>query len=89
MKRSTVLVSWEDGMKFRSAARMIRVAQNFHSTIVLKCGEKFADVRSIMSVVMLCATMGAVISIEATGDDEDQAVQAITQVFNSGDDDPD
>lgn len=89
MKRSTVLVSWENGMKFRSAARMIRVAQRFHSTIVLKCGEKIADVRSIMSIVMLCATMGAVISIEAKGEDEDQAIQAITQVFTCGDDDPD
>ncbi|MBL9160914.1 MAG: HPr family phosphocarrier protein [Verrucomicrobiales bacterium] len=75
-------------MKFRSAARMIRVAQRFHSTIVLKCGEKIADVRSIMSIVMLCATMGAVINIEADGEDEDLAIQAITQVFTSGEEEP-
>lgn len=60
---------------------MIRVAQSFHSSIILKCGEKIGDVRSIMSVVMLCATMGAVITIEAKGEDEEIAIQAMTQVF--------
>lgn len=68
---------------------MIRVAQKFHSTIVLKCGEKIGDVRSIMSVVMLCATMGAVITIEARGEDEEIAIQAMTQVFVDGEGDPD
>jgi phosphotransferase system HPr (HPr) family protein len=89
MKRSTGVVSWQDGLKFRPAARMIRVAQQFHSTIALKCGEKIGDVRSIMSVVMLCATMGAVITIEARGEDEEIAIQAITQVFVDGEGDPD
>jgi phosphotransferase system HPr (HPr) family protein len=88
MKRSTVVVSWDDGLKFRSAARMIRVAQRFRSSIILKCGEKIGDVRSIMSVVMLCATMGTVVSIEARGEDEELAIQAVTKVFSMGDDDP-
>lgn len=88
MKRSTVVVSWDDGLQFRSAARMIRVARRFRSSIVLKCGEKIGDVRSIMSIVMLCATMGAVINIEARGEDEELAIKAVTQVFTVGDGDP-
>ena len=89
MKRLNVVVPWHNGLNLRPAARMIRVAQKFHSTIVLKCGEKIGDVRSIMSVVMLCATMGAVITIEARGEDEEIAIQAITQVFVDGNGDPD
>lgn len=89
MKRSTVVVSWDEGLQFRSAARMIRVAQQFRSSIVLKCGEKIGDGRSIMSVVMLCAAMGAVISIEARGEDEELAIKAMTQAFTVGDDDRD
>jgi len=84
MKSSSVVVSWHDGLKFRSAARMIRVAQQFRSTIVLTCGGKIADVRSILRVVMLCATLGAVVGIEATGEDEELAIQAVAQVFSSG-----
>ena len=38
---------------------------------------------------MLCATMGAVITIEARGEDEEIAIQALTQVFVDGDGDPD
>lgn len=88
MKRSTVVVSWSEGLKFRPAARLIRVARRFRSSITLRCGEKIGDVRSIMSVVMLCATMGTAVSIEASGEDEELAIQAVTQVFSVGDDDP-
>lgn len=86
---STVVVSWEDGLKLRPPAKLIRVAQRFRSSIVLRCGDTISDVRSIMSVLMMCATMGSVVCIEATGEDEEVAIQAISQVFSSGDGDPD
>ena len=61
------------------------MAQTFHSTILLKCGGKLADARSIASVMLLTASMNAVIDIEATGVDEANAAQAIEQIFCSGD----
>ena len=61
----------------------MQVARNFQSTIQLKCGGKIADLRSVLSVVALCATMGTTIELEATGDDEQDAAQAIEQVFLS------
>lgn len=85
MKRSIVEVPWTDGLKFRSAARIIRAAESFRSSIVLRCGERIADVRSILSLVMLCASMGAAVTIEAAGEDEAGAVEAITRVFDSTD----
>lgn len=86
MKRSTVLVPWADGLKFRTAARIIRAAQRYRSSMVLRCGERTADVRSIMSLVLLCASMGAAVTIEATGEDERRAVEAVEKVFAAGDD---
>jgi len=85
MKHSTLVVSWTDGLKFRPAARIIRTAQQFHSSVALRCGERIADVRSILGIVALCATLGASITIEASGEDEDRAVEAIAKVFASGD----
>lgn len=87
MKRSIVEVPWSDGLQFRSAARIIRAAESFRASIVLRCGERIADVRSILGLVMLCASMGAAVTIEAAGEDELRAVEAISQVFADGDED--
>ncbi len=81
MKRSTVVVPWPEGLKFRSAARIIRAAREYRSAVVLRCGDRIADVRSILGLVMLCGVMGMPIQIEASGGDEERAVEAIERVF--------
>ena len=81
MKHSTVLVPWEDGLKFRSAARIIKVARSFHSSDVHRCEDRIGDVRSILSMVALCASLGSAITVEVSGEDEIGALEAIAQVF--------
>ena len=83
MKRSTVVVPWRDGLHLRPAAKLVRTAKNFHSTIFLKAGGKIADLRSIVSIISLCATMGATLDLEAMGDDEHDAVRAVERVFSA------
>jgi phosphotransferase system HPr (HPr) family protein len=83
MKRSKVVVLWRDGLHLRPAAMLVQVAKQFQSAIYLKCGGKIADLRSILSVLALCATMGTGLDVEAAGDDEQDAIQAIEQVFSS------
>jgi len=83
MKRSRVVVLWKSGLHLRPAAMLVQAAKDFHSIIYLKCGGKIADLRSILSVMALCATMGTGLDVEATGDDEQDAIQAIERVFSS------
>ena len=83
MKRSRVVVPWAEGLHLRPAARLVRVAKRFHSSIVLTLGGRIADLRSILSVIALCATMGAALELEATGEDEQNAIEAVEQVFSS------
>ena len=83
MKQIRVTVPWRDGLHLRRAAQLVKVAQRFHSTLYLKCGGKIADLRSIVSVLALCATLGTVLELEAVGDDEQEAVQTVEQVFGS------
>ena len=40
-----------------------------------------ADARSIISLLLLCATVGTLIDIEVHGEDEDAAISAIEQLF--------
>jgi phosphotransferase system HPr (HPr) family protein len=83
MKRLRVVVPWREGLHLRPAAQLMLVAKKFRSTISLKCGERIGDLRSILSIIALCATMGTPIDIEATGEDEQDATQAIEQVFSN------
>ena len=81
VKRSTVTVPWPDGLHLRYAVKLVKMAQGFRSTISLKCGGKIADLRSIISIVTLCATMGTVIDVEVAGEDEQAAAQSVEQIF--------
>lgn len=83
MKRLRVVVPWHEGLHFRPAAKLGQIAQRFRSTVFLKCGRRVADLRSILSMIALCATMGTALDVEAAGEDEEDAIQAVQQVFSS------
>jgi phosphocarrier protein len=86
MKRSQLTVQWRDGLHIRPAARLVRLAQNFRSSIVLRANGRIADARSILSVMLLCAALGTVIDVDASGADEEQALRAVENAFVSADD---
>lgn len=83
MKRSKVLVQWTEGLHLRPASTLVKRALDFQSTISLKVNEQIADARSILAIIMLCASFGTVVEIEASGEDEENAMAAITAVFEA------
>jgi len=83
MKRSQVVIPWHEGLHLRPAAKLVRLGQRFHSKIILSCGGKMADLRSIVSIIALCGSMGATLDLEVSGDDEQDATQALEQAFAS------
>ena len=86
MKRLHVVVPWKGGLHLRPAARLVRLALNVRSSICLKANGKMADARSIISVMLLCASLGTTLDVEATGTDEDIAIQAVENIFASAED---
>jgi len=81
MKHSSVTVPWEDGLHARPAATLVRLARSFRASIRLTCGGKSANAQSILSILLLCATLGSTINVEVAGEDEDRALEAIEDVF--------
>jgi phosphotransferase system HPr (HPr) family protein len=81
MKHAKVTVPWTEGLHLRRAAQLVKVAQGFRSTLRLKCGNRIADLRSIVSVLALCATLGTPLDLEATGEDEQEAANSVERVF--------
>jgi phosphotransferase system HPr (HPr) family protein len=85
MKHSKVIVPWREGLHLRRAVSLMLVARYFRSSIFLRCGTKIADLRSIIGIISLCATMGTVLDVEVRGDDETEATRAMQRAFASHD----
>jgi phosphocarrier protein HPr len=82
MRRAKVIVPWQEGLHARPAARLVRLARRSKSAIVLKVGSKIADARSVLALLLLSAAAGTVVDLEASGEDEDTALNSITNLFN-------
>jgi len=89
MKKIRVVVPWDQGLHVRPAAKLIHVAGRFQSKILLKAHGKVADARSIINILLLCATFGTLLEVEIAGEDEMAASSAIEQLFETdGEADP-
>jgi phosphocarrier protein len=69
------------GLHARVAARIVKVAGRFRSRAVLTVGDRRANARSIMAVLMLAAAMGATVRLETEGPDEQAAMEAMAAVL--------
>ena len=70
------------GLHARAAAKFVSCASSFASSIQVAKDGQSVDGKSIMSVMMLAAAKGAVLSLTIEGDDEEQALEALTELVN-------
>jgi phosphotransferase system HPr (HPr) family protein len=83
MKSAIVRVKWKHGLDLRPAALIARVAQRFHSRVILERGGYFSEANSILGLVILCAAFSSTLTTEAEGDDEVEAIRAVAACFES------
>jgi len=81
--RTKLVVTSSFGLHARPAAMLVKKAQAFEAEIELSCDGRNACAKSIMSVLILCAEHGAEVTLSASGDDAEDAVRAITALFES------
>jgi phosphocarrier protein len=85
MIRQVVKVENKLGLHARAAARLVRMASRFSSTIHLsrEGSSQEIDSKSILGVLVLAATEGTRLVVSINGQDEDEACQAICSLFES------
>ena len=71
------------GLHARAAAKVVSIANEFESTIIITKDGKNADARSIMKLLMLSASQGSRINIEVDGTDQNDAMRSIEELFNN------
>lgn len=83
MREREVVIGHRLGLHARAAARLVQLCEKFQSTIVLWRSDSAnpveADARSILSILLLSAGLGARVSVRANGVDEDEAVESICE----------
>ncbi|WP_127556304.1 HPr family phosphocarrier protein [Saccharospirillum alexandrii] len=76
------------GLHARAAAKLVGVAGQFESRIVLVKDGREADAKSIMSVMMLAASQGTELNVRIEGDDASEAWVALLSLVQNRFDEP-
>jgi len=71
------------GLHARAAAKLVTLAQTFSADIRIGKNGQQVNGKSIMGVMMLAAAKGSLIELIIDGDDETEALQALTQLINN------
>jgi phosphocarrier protein len=72
------------GMHARAAAKFVHLASRFQAHIKVARDGRQMDGKSIMGILLLAAACGSTITISADGTDEQDAVDALQALVESG-----
>lgn len=80
----TVTVNDPHGMHMRPADLFVRKARGFRCKITLIKDGNRVDGTSILDIMTLAVSFGSQLTIEACGQDADQALEVLGQLIESG-----
>ncbi|HEY4293538.1 HPr family phosphocarrier protein [Luteibacter sp.] len=81
MLERDIVVSNRLGLHARASAKLVQLVAGFKSTVWLISKGREVNAQSIMGVMMLAAGMGAALTVRAEGEDAEQAVSAVIDLF--------
>ena len=84
MIAKTVTVVNALGMHARAAAKFVHLAARFSAKIRVSRQGREIDGKSIMGLLLLAAAQGAALTLSADGVDEQQAIDALAALIESG-----
>ena len=82
MQEKEITVTNPKGIHVRPSAMLVQAAMECQSTIILIDGDKSANIRNILDIMMLCATHGSVLTIRTEGVDEEEAMHRTVDIFD-------
>jgi phosphocarrier protein len=83
MTEKTIVIKNRAGMHARPSSLVVQTTKNFSSSIYLEKGRDRINAKSIMGLLTLAASYGTEVKIIAEGDDEEEAVAALADLFDS------
>ncbi|AQU82019.1 MAG: HPr family phosphocarrier protein [Halomonas sp.] len=83
MPERTLTLTNQRGLHARAATKLVKCGQQFSANIYVHKQQQIADAANIMSLLMLAAPCGTVLKVVAEGDDAEQALEAIQNLFDA------
>ena len=74
---ATFIVINDKGLHTRPSAELVKCACMFKSQMTLHYQDNVVNAKSLLSILTLAASRGAKITVEAIGEDAEEAVQSI------------
>lgn len=84
MTRRGVQICNRLGLHARAAARFVQAAARFRSRVSVSRDGRSMDGKSILGILLLAASQGTWLEVEAEGDDEVDAVAALVALVETG-----
>lgn len=73
----------DKGLHSIPSTEIVKCATSFKSKVYLTYQKQSVNAKSLLSILMLAATKGAHIAVEATGEDAEEAVTSIINLANN------
>ena len=81
MKERKIVINNKLGLHARAAAKIVTLTNKYDSAIEITKGDKCADAKSIMKILMLSAPKGTEVKITASGKDESLAIKNLESLI--------
>ncbi len=83
MPKQTVPVVNTLGLHLRASSKLSQLATKFPCEVWLSRGNKRVNAKSVLGVTMLAAGKGTEVEIETIGEQENEAMKALVELFAS------
>ena len=71
------------GLHARASTKLTQTASQFSSEIFIERNGRRVNAKSLMGVMMLAASKGSIVTLEANGADEAKAMEALLGLINN------
>jgi phosphotransferase system HPr (HPr) family protein len=72
------------GLHARAAAKLVHLAGRHQCDVSLVHDGEEVDAKSILGILLLAAGKGSRLTVRCAGEDEDEAMESITELFSLG-----
>ena len=83
MQQRTFVIKNRLGLHARAAAQLVRLAANYKADLIIARDDQRVNGKSIMGLMMLAASQGSTIEVEADGDDAGEMLDAIGALIDA------
>ncbi len=84
MVNKKVIINYKDGLHLRPAKDIAEAASKYTCNVFLTFNELTINCKSILGIVELAANYQSEVIISADGEDESEALEAVSYIIESG-----